>query len=86
MAGPEALHPNGGEVADPPIRNRSGYPEAVEFLRERALMARLLRRSTPSPRQRTGQAHHQLRVAGGAGDQGGVHLVAAVRPGRRLGR
>ncbi|MEV4492384.1 hypothetical protein AB0K04_19980 [Micromonospora coxensis] len=54
VADPEALHPSGGEVADPPIRNHSGYPEAVEFLRERALVARLLRRSTPSPRQRIG--------------------------------
>ncbi|MFY1588646.1 hypothetical protein ACN267_29610 [Micromonospora sp. WMMD734] len=47
---PEALHPSGGEVADPPIRNHSGYPEAWEFHRERALVARLLRRSVPSPR------------------------------------
>ncbi|MFJ6198399.1 hypothetical protein [Micromonospora sp. NPDC092111] len=47
---PEALHPSGGEVADPPIRNHSGYPEALEFLRERALVARLLRRVVPSPR------------------------------------
>ncbi|WP_431885235.1 hypothetical protein [Micromonospora wenchangensis] len=47
---PEALHPSGGEVADPPIRNHSGYPEAVEFHRERALVARLLRRTVPSPR------------------------------------
>ncbi|WKU08310.1 hypothetical protein [Micromonospora sp. HUAS LYJ1] len=47
---PEALHPTGGEVADPPIRNHSGYPEAAEFHRERALVARLLRRTVPSPR------------------------------------
>ncbi|QLQ37705.1 hypothetical protein [Micromonospora robiginosa] len=51
---PEALHPSGGEVADPPIRSHSGYPEAVEFARERAVVARLLRRSVPSPRPGTG--------------------------------
>ncbi|MGW4154551.1 hypothetical protein ACWEDF_15510 [Micromonospora chersina] len=51
---PEALHPTGGEVADPPIRNHSGYPEAPEFIRERAVVARLLRRAVPSPRQRVG--------------------------------
>ncbi|MEV0805916.1 hypothetical protein [Micromonospora sp. NPDC050200] len=51
---PEALHPSGGEVADPPIRNHSGYPEAVEFHRERAVVARLLRRTVPSPRQGVG--------------------------------
>ena len=45
---------SGGEVADPPIRSHSGYPEAVEFTRERAVVARLLRRTVPSPRQRTG--------------------------------
>ncbi|WP_435120528.1 hypothetical protein [Micromonospora tulbaghiae] len=54
VADPEALHPSGGEVADPPIRSHSGYPEAVEFTRERAVVARLLRRTVPSPRQRTG--------------------------------
>lgn len=32
---PEALHPSGGEVNDPPIRNHSGYHEAPEFVRER---------------------------------------------------
>ncbi|SCE92593.1 hypothetical protein GA0070216_103173 [Micromonospora matsumotoense] len=47
---PEALHPSGGEVADPPIRNHSGYPDALEFHRERAVVARLLRRGVPSPR------------------------------------
>ena len=46
---PEALHPSGGEVADPPIRNHSGYPDALEFHRERAVVARLLRRGVPSP-------------------------------------
>ncbi|MEU0152748.1 hypothetical protein [Micromonospora fulviviridis] len=51
---PEALHPTGGEVADPPIHNHSGYPEATEFIRERAVVARLLRRAVPSPRQRVG--------------------------------
>ncbi|MFC4146021.1 hypothetical protein ACFO0M_07120 [Micromonospora mangrovi] len=51
---PEALHPDGGEVADPPIRNHSSYPESVEFARERAVVARLLRRSVPSPRQGVG--------------------------------
>jgi hypothetical protein len=51
---PEALHPSGGEVADPPIRNHSGYPEAVEFQRERAMVARLLRRGVPSPRRGVG--------------------------------
>ena len=50
VADPEALHPSGGEVADPPIRNHSGYPDAVEFTRERAAAARLLRRAVPSPR------------------------------------
>ncbi|MFC0006935.1 hypothetical protein [Micromonospora siamensis] len=54
VADPEALHPSGGEVADPPIRNHSGYPEALEFRRERAVVARLLRRAVPSPRQRVG--------------------------------
>ncbi|SCF12928.1 hypothetical protein [Micromonospora mirobrigensis] len=54
VADPEALHPSGGEVADPPIRNHSGYPEAVEFRRERAVVARLLRRAVPSPRERVG--------------------------------
>ena len=51
---PEALHPAGGEVADPPIRSHSGYPDAVEFTRERAVVARLLRRSVPSPRPGAG--------------------------------
>ncbi|MFI5832492.1 hypothetical protein ACIA5A_02305 [Micromonospora sp. NPDC051300] len=51
---PEALHPSGGEVADPPIRNHRGYPDAVEFARERAVVARLLRRSVPSPRPGSG--------------------------------
>ncbi|WP_089155114.1 hypothetical protein [Micromonospora sp. NBS 11-29] len=50
VADPEALHPSGGEVADPPIRSHSGYPDAVEFARERAVVARLLRRTVPSPR------------------------------------
>ncbi|SBT51025.1 hypothetical protein [Micromonospora narathiwatensis] len=54
VADPEALHPSGGEVADPPIRNHSGYPDAIEFLRERAAVARLLRRTVPSPRQGVG--------------------------------
>ncbi|WP_405091108.1 hypothetical protein OG767_27465 [Micromonospora sp. NBC_01392] len=54
VADPEALHPTGGEVADPPIRSHSGYPEAVEFARERAVVARLLRRSVPSPRPGVG--------------------------------
>jgi hypothetical protein len=54
VADPEALHPSGGEVADPPIRNHGSYPEAVEFARERAVVARLLRRGVPSPRQRVG--------------------------------
>ncbi|WBB66556.1 hypothetical protein [Micromonospora sp. WMMD812] len=51
---PEALHPSGGEVADPPIRSHSGYPDAPEFQHERAQVARLLRRGVPSPRQRVG--------------------------------
>ncbi|WP_305074124.1 hypothetical protein [Micromonospora okii] len=50
---PDALHPTGGEVADPPIRNHSGYPEAAEFRRERARVAWLLRRPTPAPRRAT---------------------------------
>ncbi|MEU3453187.1 hypothetical protein ABZ671_06250 [Micromonospora sp. NPDC006766] len=54
VADPEALHPSGGEVADPPIRSHSGYPDAVEFARERAVVARLLRRAVPSPRQGVG--------------------------------
>ncbi|RIV33160.1 hypothetical protein [Micromonospora radicis] len=49
---PEALHPSDGEVADPPIRSHSGYPEAAEFQRERSRVAWLLRRSVPSPRPR----------------------------------
>ncbi|MFC3501209.1 hypothetical protein ACFOOK_09585 [Micromonospora krabiensis] len=51
---PEALHPSGGEVADPPIRNHSGYPDAPEFHQERARVARLLRRGVPLPRQPVG--------------------------------
>jgi len=51
---PEALHPQGGEVADPPIRNHSAYPEAPEFQHERAHVARLLRRGVPLPRRGSG--------------------------------
>ncbi|MDG4793848.1 hypothetical protein [Micromonospora sp. WMMD1082] len=51
---PEALHPSDGEVADPPIRSHSGYPEAVEFQRERSRVAWLLRPAVPSPRRRLG--------------------------------
>ncbi|MCM0678723.1 hypothetical protein NCC78_29215 [Micromonospora phytophila] len=48
---PEALHPCDGEVADPPIRSHSGYPEAPEFHRERSRVAWLLRRAVPAPRR-----------------------------------
>ncbi|WP_320066378.1 hypothetical protein [Micromonospora sp. RTGN7] len=48
---PDALHPTGGEVADPPIRNHSGYPDAAEFRRERARVTWLLRRPVPAPRE-----------------------------------
>ncbi|BCJ60382.1 hypothetical protein [Micromonospora endophytica] len=48
---PEALHPRDGEVADPPIRSHSGYPEAIEFQRERSRVAWLLRRPVPAPRR-----------------------------------
>ncbi|MFI5487488.1 hypothetical protein ACIBXA_03345 [Micromonospora echinaurantiaca] len=48
---PEALHPSAGEVADPPIRNHSGYPESSEFHRERSRVAWLLRQAVPSPRR-----------------------------------
>ncbi|MFC5945886.1 hypothetical protein [Micromonospora harpali] len=51
---PDALHPTGGEVADPPIRNHSAYPDAAEFRRERARVTWLLRRGVPSPRQGVG--------------------------------
>ncbi|MFY1578501.1 hypothetical protein ACN26Z_26760 [Verrucosispora sp. WMMD703] len=51
---PEALHPSDGEVADPPIRSHSGYPEAAEFQRERSRVAWLLRRAVPSPRRGLG--------------------------------
>ncbi|QKW16129.1 hypothetical protein [Verrucosispora sp. NA02020] len=51
---PEALHPSDGEVADPPIRSHSGYPEAVEFQRERSRVAWMLRRAVPSPRRGVG--------------------------------
>ncbi|MEU8297685.1 hypothetical protein AB0C04_10400 [Micromonospora sp. NPDC048909] len=51
---PEALHPSGGEVADPPIRSHSGYPDAAEFHYERARVARLLRRAVPSQRRGVG--------------------------------
>ncbi|MEH1102547.1 hypothetical protein [Micromonospora sp. CPCC 205561] len=51
---PEALHPSDGEVADPPIRNHGGYPEAPEFRRERTRVAWLLRRRVPVPRQGPG--------------------------------
>lgn len=54
VADPEALHPTGGEVADPPIRNHSGYPEAPEFLAERDRVAALLRPGVPAPRQGVG--------------------------------
>ncbi|NLU76940.1 hypothetical protein HCA58_00730 [Micromonospora sp. HNM0581] len=48
---PEALHPSDGEIADPPIRSHSGYPDAAEFQRERSRVAWLLRRAVPSPRR-----------------------------------
>ncbi|MGC4803630.1 hypothetical protein [Micromonospora sp. DT233] len=48
---PDALHPTGGEVADPPIRNHGGYPDAAEFRRERARVTWLLRRPVPAPRE-----------------------------------
>ncbi|WP_200206620.1 hypothetical protein [Micromonospora coerulea] len=51
---PEALHPSAGEVADPPIRNHSGYPGASEFDRERTRVAWLLRRTVPSRRRGLG--------------------------------
>ncbi|TDC38007.1 hypothetical protein E1211_08445 [Micromonospora sp. 15K316] len=51
---PEALHPRDGEVADPPIRNHSGYPEAPEFQQERARVTRLLLREVPLPRRGLG--------------------------------
>ncbi|MEV1145213.1 hypothetical protein [Micromonospora sp. NPDC049799] len=51
---PEALHPSDGEVADPPIRNHSGYPDAPEFHRERSRVAWLLRRGVPAPRRGSG--------------------------------
>lgn len=51
---PEALHPSDGEVADPPIRSHSGYPEAAEFQRERSRVAWLLRRTVPAPRRGSG--------------------------------
>ncbi|MEV4463195.1 hypothetical protein AB0J51_06190 [Micromonospora echinofusca] len=51
---PEALHPSDGEVADPPIRNHGGYPEAPEFHRERSRVAWLLRRGVPAPRPGSG--------------------------------
>ncbi|WP_189045062.1 hypothetical protein [Micromonospora sonchi] len=51
---PEALHPSDGEVADPPIRSHSGYPEATEFQRERSRVAVLLGRTVPSPRRGLG--------------------------------
>ncbi|WP_433387535.1 hypothetical protein [Micromonospora sp. KLBMP9576] len=51
---PEALHPSDGEVADPPIRNHSGYPESSEFLRERSRVAWLLRQGVPAPRRGSG--------------------------------
>ncbi|WP_238162254.1 hypothetical protein [Micromonospora endolithica] len=47
---PEALHPSDGEIADPPIRNHSGYPDAPEYQRERSRVAPLLRRAVPAPR------------------------------------
>ncbi|SCL19243.1 hypothetical protein GA0070616_1698 [Micromonospora nigra] len=48
---PQALHPSDGEVADPPIRSHSGYPDAAEFQRERSRVAWLLRQPVPSPRR-----------------------------------
>ncbi|MEU5565796.1 hypothetical protein [Micromonospora musae] len=51
---PEALHPSDGEVADPPIRNHSGYPQAPEFQQERARVTRLLLREVPLPRRGLG--------------------------------
>ncbi|RGC70418.1 hypothetical protein C5N14_02955 [Micromonospora sp. MW-13] len=51
---PDALHPTGGEVTDPPIRSHSGYPDAAEFRRERARVTWLLRRPVPAPRRGPG--------------------------------
>ena len=61
MPDPEALHPSGGEVDDPPIRSHSGYPVDPEFLRERdRVVARLSRPlPLPPPRQRPAPRVHR---------------------------
>ena len=48
---PEGLHPAGGEVTAPPIRNHSGYPESPEFRAERDRVADLVRQGVPPHRQ-----------------------------------
>lgn len=47
---PAALRPSGGEVADPPIRHHSGYPDCPEYQRERAIVVSLFTAAVPSPR------------------------------------
>jgi hypothetical protein len=47
---PEALRPSGGEVADPPIRNHRGYPEAIEYQQERSRIVTLLTSAVPTQR------------------------------------
>ncbi|WBB79330.1 hypothetical protein O7606_24705 [Micromonospora sp. WMMD882] len=51
---PEGLHPTGGEITDPPIRNHGGYPESPEFRAERDRVAGLLRQGVRLPRQGVG--------------------------------
>ncbi|HEX2771153.1 MAG TPA: hypothetical protein VHN18_01830 [Micromonosporaceae bacterium] len=50
IADPAALRPSGGEVADPPIRHHSGYPDSPEYQRERAIVVSLFTAAMPSPR------------------------------------
>ncbi|HEX5542348.1 MAG TPA: hypothetical protein VFX60_12455 [Micromonospora sp.] len=50
VADPAALRPSGGEVADPPIHNHSGYPDAPEYQRERAEVVALATAAVPAPR------------------------------------
>ncbi|GAB2927251.1 hypothetical protein GCM10027280_13300 [Micromonospora polyrhachis] len=47
---PEGLHPTDGEVNDPPIRNHSGYPDSVEFHREKDTIVAMFTGTVPAPR------------------------------------
>lgn len=48
---PAALRPEGGEVADPPLRHHSGYADAPEYRGQRAEVAARYTADVPSPRR-----------------------------------